>query len=256
MKIFLVMSLVAAGCSVSPADWAGQACDATHDCFEGRECLAGRCAAPTTVDGGHSCVAWSQRRDGFATTRAGTGASAEVAVDQGNRLTANVPSALDGSDFAVAQIPSGRLTVASEGQLTGRIFVPLGINIDGPAPFLALGGVGGSILELTFLQNWELSAFTGTAVLQAQPVSSPRSSQRFSPGVEYTLRASWRIGSFRRIWINNAIVFDDVLQPFSGSGARPTQLELGVLRYDGNGQNPLQLSLSDFQLCDDADVTL
>ena len=166
-----------------------------------------------------------------------------------------MPSALDGSDFAVAQAPRERLPSSSEGQLVGRFFVPAGTRIDGPAPFLSLTGVGGSILELTFNTNWELGAFTGASVLQPDPVSQPRSATRFDPGREYLLKASWRAGAFRRVLVDNATVFDDALMPASGAGARPTQLEMGILRYDGNGQNPLDVTLLDWAMCDNADAT-
>ncbi len=257
MKRVFLAALTASGCMVAPADWAGQACDANHGCFDGRECdlPSGRCIDPTLVQP-KSCVVWSQAQDGFAGTRQGSGASVQIDAVARNHLVVQVPSALDGTDFAVAQVADERLSKTSEGQLVGRFVAPTGSRIDGAAPFLVLRAESGSVLELTLNPNWELSAFSGASVLQPQPVvHAPISSNRFPPGPEYLLRVAWRAGAFLRVAIDGRLIFDDSLQPIVGTGSRPTKLELGVLRYDGNGHNPLALTFSDFVLCDNAETS-
>lgn len=198
-------------------------------------------------------MTWAQVRDAFTTTRVAPTASLSIESASGNRARARIPSAADSSDFAVAVVSSPlRLPAGTEGQLEGRLLVPAGTRLDGLIPFARLLTSTGPLVELGFDNNWALSAFTAASVLQAGPVLRPRSAERYDPGTAHTIRVAWRVGAFRRVWIDGVAVFDDTLSPASGLDPTPTALELGFPRYEGSGQDPMEMTLSDWVLCDAA----
>lgn len=198
-----------------------------------------------------TCITWAQARDGFTTTRVAPQATLTVEPASGNRVRARIPSAANTNDFAVAVVSSAlRLPAGTEGQLEGRFVVPAGTRLDGLVPFARVLTSTGPLVEVGFDNNWELSAFTAASVLQAAQVSRPRSTERFDPGTTHTLRVAWRAGVFRRVWVDGASVFDDALTPGAGLDAAPTALELGFPRYEGGGQDPMEMTLSDWVLCD------
>lgn len=203
-----------------------------------------------SVDAG-SCLRWSQVRDGFFETRAATGATATI-LAAGNALRVRIPSAANTSDSALGVVAPSRVMMAGEGQLEGRLLVPQGTRLDGLIPFVRLSSSTGPIVELGFDNNWELSAVTGAGVLQVAPVSRPRSNERFDPGTPWTVRVAWRSGAFRRVYVNGALVFDDVLVSAATADPLPVSLELGFPRYEGGGQDPMEMTLSDWRLCDSA----
>ncbi|MBL8923040.1 MAG: hypothetical protein JNJ54_29595 [Myxococcaceae bacterium] len=214
--------------------------------------VTGGGVAGGSADAG-TCLTWTQARDGFTTTRVAPSASLLIEPANANRVRARVPSAANANDFAVAVVSSSlRLPANGEGQLEGRFVVPAGTRLDGLIPFVRLLASTGPIVELGFDNNWELSAFTGAAVLQSAAVSRPRSAERYDPGTSHTVRVAWRAGAFRRVWIDGASVFDDTLTAGSGLDSTPIAFELGFPRYEGSGQDPMEMTLSDWVLCDTA----
>jgi hypothetical protein len=180
-------------------------------------------------------------------------ALATIEPASGNRLRARIPSAANANDFAVAVVTDlQRLPRGAEGQLEGQLVVPSNTRLDGLVPFVRLLTSTGPLVELGFDNNWELSAFTAPAVLQAAQVNQPRSSERFDPGQTYTVRVAWRAGAFRRVWVDGVSVFDDTLTPSTGLDSVPTALEVGFPRYEGGGQDPMEMTFTSWVLCNAA----
>lgn len=214
---------------------------------------AGGSSGGGTNDAGVTCVTWRQSTHGFSSTRVAPAAQATIDATA-NRLTARIPSASNTNDFAVALVspPMRRLPAGAEGQLEGRFLVPTSTRLDGLVPFATLLTSSGPLVELGFDNNWELSAFTASGVLQAGPLDRPRSSQRYPPGSAHVVRVAWRAGAFRRVWIDGVSVFDDPLPASSGLDAQLTSFELGFTRYEGGGQDVMEMTLTDWVLCDAA----
>lgn len=244
--------LLVTNCTVSPADWVGGACDATHPCPEGGACVAGVCEEDRPGGGTSACVTWQQRANGFSGTEVSPTADLSIDATQGNRLSVGIVSGNDGSDIASGRISAELLPTSLEGELSGTLTIPADARPSGALPFVRVRGTRGTVVELFADNNGSIGAFTTAGVLQSAAVDQPRSSAKLETGREHVFRVLWRTGAFRRIYVDGALLLDATLEPFTGTGATPTSFELGILGAE-SGQDPVSLSFADWQLCDDAD---
>lgn len=253
LRVLVLLGLTE-GCVVDPGAYAGRACDADHACFDGRVCQAGTCVPPS--HGGVSdagCLTWSQTTDGFASTTTGPGcAGCAVTVDAsaGNRLTAVIASATDGQDIALARVSQGKLPATREGSLRGSIQHPGGgDSVSDSSPFLRLSSARGTLVELSFTNNFEINAFSGAGVLSSGPTIDT-GGPRLRDGLVHSVAASWRQGSFLHVSVDGSIVFSNALAAYDDAAGEPSGLELGILGYAGSTQTGWTATLDGFELCD------
>lgn len=245
------------GCFVQPADYAGRECDSTRACFDGRECVAGRCVLPGSDGGtGPSCVTWRQAGAGFAKISSCAGCSVTVEGSRGNRLTATIPRAGAGADFALGVVEARDLPRAAEGQLRGRFFAPASVRVDDKSSIVRLLATGGVLIDFFLDANWEAGTFTGAGVLQPGAVDEVNRAERFPPGAEHLVEIAWRQGAFRTVRVDGKLLFQQSLSPFDGGAALPQELHLGIDGYAGNSSQGWSVSLDGWQLCDDAQERL
>ena len=255
--------LAVVGCAVNPGDYAGRSCDVDHGCLDGRVCRAGMCVAADggpsgTSDGG--CITWRQTTDGFSSTSTGVGcAGCAVQVDAsaGNRLTAVIASATDGQDTAVAQVSPGKLPTTREGSLRGSIQHPGadsgGARVSDSSPFLRLSSERGTLVELSFTNNFEFNAFSAAGVLSAGPTLDT-GGPRLLDGLAHSVGVSWRQGGFLHVSVDGAAVFTHAFGALDDPSGLPSRFELGILGYAGNSQSGWAATLEGFELCNDASL--
>lgn len=275
--MLLASAVCAVGaCGVDLKDVPGRACDEAHPCQAPRACLAGFCFAPSELDAGRPDSGapdagafdagtpdagpqplWQQRLHGFTTTTVDMGCAVDIDPSRGNRVVATIRAGADNQDTATADmVDPARLPKTTVGKLRGRLTLPAPVQVRGLLPVAFLGSQTGTAwVRLAFDAQGRLVVASDANTLGAAPLT-----EAFMPDGGFTtgdwvVEVAWTRGGNRLVWLNGAPVADTP----TGSGATappPTELDLGILRYDSDAGTGFSLTLSGWQLADDLGVTL
>ncbi len=263
------------GCAIELDDVPGRACDESHPCRAPRACVSARCVEPLAPDAGRDAGAaldaglppadagtdagvprWQQRLHGFTSTTIDPSCTLDIDPSRGNRVLATVLGSQDTQDTAVAEmIDLNRLPRSLEGRLRGRITLVAPVFVSGFVPLAYLGTQSGqAFARIGFDASGQLVVES-----DAQTVGSTALVERFSVDGGFTagdwiVEVAYRVGTTREVRIN------DVLQRATtvsgGATLPPSELSLGIARYDGTGGGAFSVTLSSWQLSDDLLVTL
>ena len=201
---------------------------------------------------------WQQRLHGFtgSTIDSDGGCTLDIDPSRGNRVLATVRGSRDDQDTAVAEmIDSNRLPRTLEGRFRGRITLVAPLNVRGFVPLVYLGTQSGQAFARI---GFEAS---GQLVIESDPqtVGAAALVERFTvdggfAAGDWIVEVAYRVGTAREVRIN------DVLQRYTavsgGATLPPSELSLGIARYDGDAGTAFTVTLSSWQLADDLTVTL
>ena len=268
-----VVSLLLAGCAIELDDIAGRACDEAHPCRAPRACISARCLDLVTADSGiadggpdsglplrdaGADARWQQRLHGFTGTRVDVDGGCTLDIDpaRGNRVLATVLSSRDDQDTAVAELVDLNLLPRTlEGRLRGRVTLVAPLSVRGFVPIAFVGTQSGRAFARIGFDG------AGQLVVESDPqtVGATALVERFkvdggfSAG-DWTIEVAWRVGTARQVRINDVLQADTVVT--GGATLPPSELSLGIERYDGDGGAAFTVTLSSWQLTDDLLVPL
>lgn len=199
---------------------------------------------------------WQQRLHGFTNTTIDTGCMLDIDPSRGNRVLATVVGPADNQDTATAELVDvNRLPRTLEGRIKGRITLAAPINVSGYVPMIFLGTQTGQAFARVGFDN------QGLLVVESDPQTVGASSlvERFSVDGGFTagdwiVEVSYRVGTGREVRINDAVVSYALVN--GGATMPPTELSLGIARYDGAAGGAFSVTLSGWQLSDDLTVPL
>jgi hypothetical protein len=266
------------GCAVELDDRAGRACDDEHPCRAPRACVEGLCVEPGPTDAGGGAGGgggasgggsgggggvvdagtprWQQRLHGFTNTTVDPGAMLDIDPSRGNRVLATIPGPRDGEDTAQAELVDlNRLPRTLEGRLRGRITLPAPVGVRGFVPLVFLGTQSGTaFLRAGFDHSGQLVVES-----DAQTLGDAALTERFQVDGGFTtgdwvVEFAWAAGTSREVWINGLNVA--TTRVTGGASTPPSELALGIARYDGDAGGPFSVTLSGWQLADELSARL
>lgn len=241
-----LLCAVLTGCVLDLPDAPGLKCDAAHPCETGRTCASGTCQ-PTGAT-------WRQSVDGFDGMTVLAGAS--VVLGDGNAVTASVPSANDLHDRATADVAMP-LPMSGNGHLKGHLKLPAALSLSGTSTWLWLGSDTQTLVALGFDASGALVCRSDAGALSAQALAQTLMQPGgFAPSTDYEFELTWQRGGFWRVFVNGTSLADNSLSEPGGALVVPTQLRLGIDRYDGSATSGWSVTLSGWQLADDPGTAL
>jgi hypothetical protein len=279
MRVAPFIAVLLAACVVNLPDEPGRACDETHPCQPGRECIAGICTDETGAGGGDAAggggqgggtsgggtppgkVVWRQAADGFSNTQKFGSATITVKGDAGNEVTSRVLTPDDANDRACAnQNNVAMLPATGNGHLRGRFRLPAPLALKASSTWLRLENGSSVVVSLQFNSSGALVVRSDTGFLgptaYTQTVTWPGG---FSANYDYWVDLTWTRGVARDLVIN-ANAFPLSLSPPATALVTPDQLRLGIYRYDGDAGTAMDggwsIILGDWALADDPSVPL
>lgn len=276
MHRWLGLFLLASSCGVNLEDVPGRACDETHPCQAPRACIAGRCLASAELDAGQPDAAppdagafdagavdagpqpvWQQRLHGFSSTTVDMNCGLDIDPSRGNRVLATISSALDTQDTATADlVDPARLPRTFTGKLRGRLTLPAPVQVRGLLPVAFLGTqTGVAWVRLAFDAQGRLAVTSDAMTLGSAAINETFVRDGGFVTGDYVVEVEWTRGGNRKVWLDGALL---ATTPTGTGGAStpPTELRLGVLRYDGDAGTGFSLTLSGWQLADDPAIVL
>jgi hypothetical protein len=246
MRHASVLCAVLTGCVLDLPDAPGLQCDAQHLCELGRTCVAGTCQ-PTGAT-------WRQAVDGFAGMTVLPGAT--LVLGAGNAVTATVPNASDAHDRATGDV-SMPLPMSGNGHLKGTLRLPAPLSLSAESAWLWLGSETQLLLSLAFDASGALVCRSDPGALSPQALAATAVQPGgFVANEDFTLEVTWKRGEFRRVFVNGTELTNEGLTAPGGTPVEPTQLRLGIDRYDGTATTGWGITLSDWQLADDPETPL
>lgn len=249
------LALLLSGCAIELDDVPGRACDDLHPCRAPRSCVEGVCFSEAELgDGGvvvdAGSIRWQQRVDGFDGTSVDPSCSLTIDASRGNLVISSIAGPDDDDDTARAFV--NQLPQSTEGKLRGRFSLPSATPARNELPFLSLGqpawlraGLDG---QGRFVVQSDAQTLGNSALVERFTIDGG-----FVTG-EYLVELEWKAGAFRRVSLNGARVADTAVS--GGSSAAPTELSLGIERYDGDAGSAFSVRLFDWQLADAVTVPL
>lgn len=222
----------------------------------------GGTAGGGTAGGGVSAdagsVLWLQEAHGFTGTQDFGTATLTIRADAGNQVVSTVLNASDANDRATAnQADAGHLPQLGHGRLKGRFRLASALNLSANSTFVRLENAGSVIVSLAFNSSEQLvvrsdSNFIDPLAL-TQTISWPGG---FQPNTDYTVDVAWQRGQYRSLFINGVDAGTLRAMPPPMNLVPPTQLRLGIYRYDGDAGTGWSVTLSDWALADGPTVPL
>ncbi len=198
-------------------------------------------------------IRWRQALHGFNDTTVEPGCSLTIDASRENLVVSSIAGPGDDDDTAQAHVTDTNLLPQSlEGKLRGRFSLPSAMPARDELPFLSLGDPA-----------WLRAGLDGQGrvVVQSdtQTLGDAALVERFSVdgglvAGDYLLELEWKVGAFRRVSLNGALLADTSLT--GGTSAPPTRLSLGIERYDGDAGSAFTVRLAGWQLADSVSVTL
>lgn len=266
------------GCAIELDDLAGRACDDAHPCRAPRTCIRSLCLDLSLPDGGFDggsdggapdaglpvpdagsdagLARWQQRLHGFNGSTVDPGCTLVIDSFRGNSVLATVLGSSDDQDTALAeQIAVNLLPRTLEGRFKGRLTLPAPVGVRGFVPVAYLGTQTGQAFARIGFDN------AGQLVVEsdAQTVGNAALVERFVVDGGFTagdwlIEVAYRVGASREVRVNDVLLASTAVT--GGASAPPTELSLGIARYDGDAGGPFSLTLSSWQLADDLTVPL
>ena len=201
---------------------------------------------------------WQQRLHGFTGTTVDLdgGATLDIDPSRGNRVLATVLGWRDDQDTALADLVDlNRLPRTLEGRMRGRITLVAPLAVKGFVPVAFIGTQSG--------QAFARIGFDGAGQLvvesDAQTLGAAALVERFSvdggfSAGDWVVEVAWRVGAARQVRLNDVLLADTVVS--GGATLPPSELSLGIARYDGDAGTAFTVTLSSWQLTDDLLVPL
>ncbi len=276
MRRLLVALLAAlAGCQVDLDDTAGKACDDEHPCRAGRFCVDGRCldvlpeppdAGTVPTDGGRPDAGsapdagkrWYQAVHGFTGRSVLEGCALEIDALRGNRVVSVIRSAADTADRATANMGATTLLPQTgQGRLRGRFQLPADLRLRGNSTWLVLSAGSAQLLTLYFTASGQLGCYSGPDTLTTTAVNATAAIDGgFVPNRDYLIEVAWQRGRFRNVWVDGVPMMQQTLNANPPAALDPDLLRLGIFRYDGTADAGWTITLTDWQIADDANAKL
>jgi hypothetical protein len=177
---------------------------------------------------------------------------------RGNRVVATIASANDSNDTATAnELDAGSLPMTGSGRIRGRFQLPSTLKLTNSSPFVWLASANKTLVSLSFNSSGQLVAnSSGGMVGPSGLTSSVTWTGGFQPNVDYLVEVAWERSNYRRLYVNGALQAELTNLGDAGTLEVPTQLKLGVYRYDGDAGTGWSIALFDWQLTDDPSVIL